>query len=379
MIIAFPAEQAPGENRVALIPATASKLVALGAVVRIEGGLGASIRFADATYAEAGAEVVADRQALLAEADMVVRIRKPADDEIGQLRQGAVQISYLDPFREGELVEKLAAHGVNAISLEMIPRTTLAQKMDALSSQASLAGYAAVITAAERLDRVLPMMMTPAGTLTPANVFVLGAGVAGLQAIATAKRLGARVTAFDIRPASETEVISLGAKFLKIDLGETGQTEQGYAKELTPEQLAKQKEGQAKQCEQSDIVITTAQVFGRPAPRLIERSVIERMKPGSVIIDMAAESGGNVEGSKPGEEVEVDGVRIIGVANLPGQVASHASQMLASNVFNLIEHLWDEEQNAATLDLQDPIVKGCLLTHAGAIVNERLTASRQGA
>jgi NAD(P) transhydrogenase subunit alpha len=256
--------------------------------------------------------------------------------------------------------------------MELIPRTTLAQKMDAISSQASLAGYVAVIVAAARINRVFPMMMTPAGTITPANVFILGAGVAGLQAIATAKRLGARVTAFDIRPSSATEVESLGAKFLKIDLGPTGQDKNGYALELTPEQQKLQAEGQAKAIAAADIVITTAQLFGRPAPRLIRDDVIARMKPGSVIVDMAVESGGNVEGAVLDQEVERHGVRLIGLGNLPGQVALNASQMYASNLAHLVEHGWDKAAKAFRLRPDDEILKGCLVTHDGAIVHERL-------
>ena len=251
----------------------------------------------------------------------------------------------------------------------MIPRTTIAQKMDVLSSQASLAGYAAVILAAERLDRVFPMMMTPSGTIAAAKVFIVGAGVAGLQAIATAKRLGAKVEAFDTRAAVEEQVLSLGAKFVKVDLGETGQTAQGYAKALTEEQLAKQREVMAKQVAQSDVVITTAQVFGRPAPRILTSAMLEAMRPGSVVIDMAASTGGNVEGSEPGVEKRVGGALLIGAKNLADHVAFHASQMLSNNYLALIEHLWDKEAKVLKIDPADEILAGCLLTHGGEVVH----------
>ena len=256
--------------------------------------------------------------------------------------------------------------------MEMIPRTTLAQKMDALSSQANLAGYFAVLKAAERLNRILPMMMTPAGTIAPSRVFVIGVGVAGLQAIATAKRLGARVEAFDTRPVVEEQVKSLGAKFVKIDLGDTGQTDQGYAKELTPEQIKMQQEGMAKICAQSDIVITTAKLFGRPAPKIVTEEMVAGMKFGSVIVDLAVESGGNVVGSKLDEEVEIeDGPRIIGIGALEDRVAVHSSQMFSANVYNFIEHFWNEESKEIARDLSDEIFGGCAITDGGAIVHER--------
>jgi len=244
--------------------------------------------------------------------------------------------------------------------------------MDALSSQANLAGYVMVLLAAEKLDRILPMMMTPAGTLSPARVFVIGAGVAGLQAIATAKRLGARVEAFDTRPVVAEQVQSLGAKFVEIDLGETGQTKDGYARELTPEQLEMQREGMKAVIGQSDIVITTAQVFGRPAPRIVTGDMVAAMKPGSVVVDMAVDSGGNVEGSSPDEIVDVDGVSIIGVSNLPAKVATDASQMYSSNLFNLVTEYWDEESKTLNLDPEDDIIAGCLITHDGEVVNETI-------
>ncbi|GAB1484640.1 Re/Si-specific NAD(P)(+) transhydrogenase subunit alpha [Treponema sp.] len=376
MNIAVASEIYPGETRIALTPESGAKLRSLGAELSIQSGLGSSLGFTDEAYEKLGISIVTKREELLRNADLVLRVRPCPLEEIALLKPGAIHISYLDPFNQGDLTAKLAAAGIRAISMEMIPRTTLAQKMDALSSQASLAGYVAVILAAQRLHRIFPMMMTPAGTINPANVFILGAGVAGLQAIATAKRLGARVSAFDIRPSSALEVESLGARFLKIDIGELEQTKDGYAKELSAEQLAIQKEGQAKACAASDIVITTAQIFGRKAPVLINKETIERMKKGSIIVDMAVESGGNVELSRMDEEVDVNGVTIIGYSNLAGHVADHASQMYANNLANLIEHFWDTESKALKLDLEDEILKGCLLTQDGEIVNERLRSKR---
>jgi NAD(P) transhydrogenase subunit alpha len=370
MQIAVMKESCPGERRIPLIPATAEKLVKLGAELMIESGLGQSCRFEDADYQKAGAAVGASRRELLQSADMVLRLRKPPAEEIELMKKGCVHVSYLDPFNEAELVELLRRAGISAVSLEMIPRTTLAQKMDVLSSQANIAGYATVILAAEQLDKIFPMMTTPAGTIKPARVFVIGVGVAGLQAIATAKRLGAMVEAFDTRPVVEEQVKSLGAKFVKIDLGETGQTKDGYAKALTPEQLALQKEGMAKACARADVVITTAQLFGRPAPRLIDRNMLAGMRPGSVVIDMAVESGGNVEGSELDKITEVNGVKVIGFGNLPGRFAETASQMYSSNLGNFVEHFWDKKTKVFNFNRNDEIMKGALITHDGEIVSE---------
>ncbi len=378
MQIVVPAETWENERRVALIPDSVKKLVRAGLSVSVESGLGSQSGYSDADYEEAGAIVAGDRAALLGSGDIVLRVRKPSLDEVGQLKQGAIQVSYLDPYNEHELVDALAAQGVTAISMEMIPRTTRAQKMDALSSQANLAGYVMVVLAAQKLDRILPMMMTPAGTLSPAKVFVIGAGVAGLQAIATAKRLGARVEAFDTRPVVAEQVQSLGAKFVDIDLGETGQTKDGYARELTPEQLEMQRQGMKKVISESDIVITTAQVFGRPAPRIVTADMVEAMQPGGVIVDMAVDSGGNVEGSKPDETVDIGGVSILGISNLPAQVAKDASQMYSSNLFNLVSEYWNDEEKTFNLDLADDILQGCVITHDGAIVNETIKNIREG-
>ena len=365
-------ETHPGENRVAVIPDTVKKLVKLGADITVETALGQGSGFADGEYADAGATVGSDRDDILAQSDIILRIRKPESDEVGRIKQGCIHISYLDPFNEGELVDALAQQGISAISMEMIPRTTLSQKMDALSSQANLAGYVAVMLAANSLDRLLPMMMTPAGTIKPARVFVIGAGVAGLQAIATAKRLGAKVTAFDTRPVVAEQVRSVGAKFLEIDLGETGETKDGYARELTPEQVEKQRQGQKAAIAESDIVITTAQVFGRRAPVLVTTDMVEAMQPGSVIVDMAAETGGNVEGSVAGQEVVVNGVTIIGQGNWPNFVSRDASQMYSSNLLNMVSEYWDEENKSLVLDRENEIIQGCLITHGGAIVNETI-------
>ena len=371
MIIAIPKEVHSGEQRVAFIPSSVDRLVKKGAQVIIEAGLGASIGISDEEYKKAGATTESNRQALLSSADIVLRLRKPPVEEVPLLKKGSIHISFLDPFNEKDLVNALAQNQISAFSMEMIPRTTRAQKMDALSSQANLAGYVTVILAAERLPKIFPMLMTPAGTIAPARVFIIGAGVAGLQAIATAKRLGARVEAFDTRAVVKEQVQSLGAKFVEIDLGETGQTAQGYAKALTPEQLEKQRQGMAKVCAQSDVVITTAQLFGRKAPVVISKDIIAQMKPGTIIVDMAVESGGNVEGSKLNEEVvSPNGVRILGMGNLPGRVAVHASQVYSTNLHNLLEEYWDKDTKAFKLNLEDEIIKGALITHQGQVVNE---------
>ncbi len=372
MKLLFPRETATGETRVAMVPGLVAKLTALEAHVQVESGIGSTLNQDDAAYTKAGADIITDRTAALAEADMVLRLNPPPDEEITQMKRGCIHVSYLDPFFNTERVGALADAGIAAVCMEMIPRTTIAQKMDALSSQANLAGYVAVLQAVGRLDKIVPMMMTPSGTLSPAKVFVIGAGVAGLQAIATAKRLGARVEAFDTRPVVAEQVQSLGARFLKVDLGETGQTSGGYAKELTPEQLERQREAMAQACAQADIVITTAQLFGRKAPRIITKAMIEGMTAGSVIVDMAAESGGNVEGSEPGRDTVINGVKVIGAANLAGQVPVAASQMYASNLVNLVEHFWDAESKAFKLDREDEIIQGALLTFDGAIVNKTL-------
>ena len=372
MNIAVPKEVHPGETRVALIPEHIAKLAEMGAHITVETGIGHKLNFSDEDYVKAGASLEADRSSLLQAADMVLRIRKPAMEEIDLLKEESTYISLLDPFNERALIEALMKKRITSISMEMIPRITRAQKMDVLSSQANLAGYVAVIIAAERLDKIFPMMMTPAGTIAPAKVFVIGVGIAGLQAIATAKRLGARVDAFDTRPVVEEQVKSLGARFVKIDLGETGQTKDGYAKALTEDQLQKQREGMAKVCAAADVVITTAQLFGRKAPLIVTEDMVAGMSKGSVLVDLAVETGGNVAGSQANQEVDVDGVRIIGLANLPGEVAINASQMFSSNLFALVAEFWNEEQKRFVLDSEDEIIQGCVITHQGEILNEMI-------
>jgi len=370
--IFVPAEASAEEQRIAVVPATVAKLSKLGAQVEIEAGLGRAIFYSDEEYTGAGATLVSDRRQALANADIVLRLRKPPLDEVGATKPGCIHISHLDPFNELDLLQRLASAKASTICMEMIPRSTVAQKMDALSSQANLGGYVAVMVGANRLDRIFPMMSTPSGTIPPAKVFIIGVGVAGLQAIATAKRLGAVVEAFDTRPVVEEQVKSLGAKFVKVDLGDTGQTAQGYAKELTPEQLDKQREVMAQRCAQADLVITTAQVFGRKAPRIVTTAMVQGMKPGSVVVDMAVETGGNVECSKLGEEVIVNDVRVLGFRNLPGRVPRVASEMYSNNLGNLLEHFWDKEAKSFKLDPENDILKHCLVTHRGEVTNETL-------
>jgi NAD(P) transhydrogenase subunit alpha len=370
--IVVPKEIYPGEKRVPLIPATVAELTKRGAEVEIETGMGIESEYQDEDYISAGAKIQTIRKELISSADLILRLRMPPSEEIEWMKKDTIHISFLDPFNQQSLIKTFKEKHISAIAMELIPRTTKAQKMDALSSQASLGGYVAVIIAANKLNKIFPMMMTPSGTIAPSKVFIIGAGVAGLQAIATAKRLGARVEAFDTRPTVEEQVQSLGAKFIKVDLGETGETKDGYAKALTQEQLDKQRDVMAKHCAQSDVVITTAQVFGKKAPLIITTDMVKGMKPGSLLIDMAVETGGNVEGSKLGEEVEIGGVKIIGMENLPGDVSVHASQMYSNNLGNLLGEFWDDESKSFKLDLEDEIIQGCLVTHQGSIFCETI-------
>jgi len=378
MRIAIPKETHPGENRVPITPETAKKLCRMGADLVIEAGMGSGSGFTDAEYTDVGATISTDRNALFSQAELLLRLRKPTLDEVAMMKSGCIHISYLDPFNEHELVNALKDKGVTAISMEMIPRTTRSQKMDALSSQANLAGYVMVLLAALKLPSIFPMMMTPAGTLKPAKVFIIGAGVAGLQAIATAKRLGAKVTAFDTRPVVAEQVHSLGATFLDIDLGETGETASGYALELTAEQIQVQREAQKAVIAESDVVITTAQVFGRKPPVIVTRDMVEGMAPGSVVVDMAAETGGNVEGSVPNETVQINGVTVVGQGNLPNEVCRDASKMYSSNLFNLVEDTWDEESKAFQVHFEDEILRGCVITHHGEVTNETIKNILEG-
>lgn len=374
MQIGVPSEHWPGEARAAIVPASVKTLVKSGFAVVIESELGAKAGFPDEEYASAGATIQQDRRTILSSSDIVLRVRQPDLEEISALKSDAVHISFLDPFNDQERVERLRSAGVTSISMEMIPRSTRAQKMDALSSQANLSGYVTVIQAAYHSRKILPMMMTPSGTIRPARVFVIGAGVAGLQAIATAKRLGARVEAFDTRPVVAEQVRSLGAKFVEIDLGEVGQTEQGYAKALTPQQIELQKAGQKQVIADSDIVITTAQLFGRPAPQIVTADMVAAMRPGSVVVDMAVETGGNVEGSVLNEIVEVGGVKIIGQGNLPSQVSRNASEMYSNNLTALLDEFWNSETGQLELDPDDEIVQAAVITRGGRIVNETIAS-----
>ena len=383
LLIYAPRETLAGETRCALTPETAARLAKLGLRVEFEAGLGHAAGIGDAELVAAGAAVAADPALAIGAADIVLRLHPPTAETLRAQKRGSAAIGFFDPFNRGDLVRAAAEAGLRAIAMELIPRTTLAQKMDALSSQASIAGYVAAILAAERLPKVFPMMMTPAGTLAPARVFVIGAGVAGLQAIATARRLGARVEAYDTRPVVEEQVQSLGAKFVKFDLGETGQTKDGYAKALTEEQLRRQREAMARHCAGSDVVIAAAQVFGRRAPVIVTDEMIRGMKPGSVVVDLSVESGGNVEGIVADREETRHGVRILPFARLAGRAARHASQMYASNLANLIEHFWDKKAKRPDWRAEDEILRGCQVTLDGAVahagVNERLAATGKGA
>ncbi len=370
MKIGIPRETDPRESRTPIIPAGVKKLVDLGAEVFFEKGLGLAAGFPGESYRDAGGRE-APREELFSGSNLLLRLGPPRVIEVSQMQSGSVYVGFLDPFEKPDLLESLAHQGVSALSMEMIPRTTRAQKLDALSSQANLAGYVSVIQAAAHLPRILPMMTTPAGTIPPARVFVIGAGVAGLQAIATAKRLGARVEAFDTRPEVEEQVRSVGARFLRVDLGETQSTEEGYAGALSKEQTELQQKAMERVCHQSDVVITTAQIFGRRAPLIIGNHVLKGMKPGSVMVDLAVETGGNIEASVAGKTIEEQGVKVVGLRNLPGLVPTHASQVYSSNLVNLVSEFWNEEEKSFVLDHEDEIIQSCLMTHDGRICHER--------
>ncbi len=352
----MPRERAAGERRVALVPEVVARLVSSGFEIIVELRAGAAASFPDATYEEAGARIVDD---VYGEADAVAKVQKPSEDEAARLRQGQVLIGFLQPLTDAEGIARLAGRGVTGFAMESIPRITRAQPMDALSSQATVSGYKATLLAAERLPKFFPMLMTAAGTVAPAKVLVLGAGVAGLQALATARRLGAVVTGFDVRPVVREQIESLGANWL--DLGVVGEeTEGGYAQELSEEQQRHQQEELEARLPDFDVVITTALIPGRAAPRLIPASAVAAMRPGSVIVDLAAEAGGNCELTEPGEEVVRENVTIVGLTNLPSSMPYHASQLYARNVAALLQHLAPEGE--LKLDFEDEITRGACVT-----------------
>ena len=368
MKVAVTAETDPGEPRVAATPETVKKLVGLGAEVAVEPGAGIKSGVLDADYAAAGAKVAADA---VSGADVVLKVHRPSADELARYKKGALVVAIMDPYGNEAALKQMADAGVVAFAMELMPRITRAQSMDVLSSQANLAGYRAVIDAAEEYGRALPMMMTAAGTVPAAKVFIMGVGVAGLQAIATARRLGAVVTATDVRPATKEQVESLGAKFLAVEDEEfkNAQTAGGYAKEMSKEYQAKQAALVAEHIKKQDIVITTALIPGRPAPKLVSKEMVASMRPGSVIVDLAVERGGNVEGAKAGEVAQVGPVKIVGYLNVPGRLAASASSLYAKNLLTFLETLIDKKEKKLAVNWDDELVKGTVLTRDGAIVH----------
>ncbi|MDJ1174011.1 Re/Si-specific NAD(P)(+) transhydrogenase subunit alpha [Roseofilum capinflatum] len=368
------------ERRVALIPDAIAKLSKQGLEIWVESGLGEQAYFADSAYEEAGAQVISDKEKLWKEVDVLLKVGSPVEEELGLLTPGKVLISFLNPLAQPEMMQKLADAQVTALSMELIPRTSRAQSMDALSSQAGVAGYKAVLIAAAVLPKFFPMLTTAAGTIRPAKVFIIGAGVAGLQAIATARRLGAVVEAFDIRPAVKEEVQSLGAKFVEVKLDEETVAEGGYAREISEDSKRRSQELVAEHVKTADVVITTAQVPGKKAPRLVTKEMVAQMKPGSVVVDLAAEQGGNCEVSEAGKDVVYEGVTVIGPINLPASMAVHASQMYAKNISTLLNYLVKEGE--LNLDFEDDIISGTCVTHGGEVRNQRVKdalASEQSA
>ncbi|MFA5600320.1 MAG: Re/Si-specific NAD(P)(+) transhydrogenase subunit alpha [Phenylobacterium sp.] len=373
-VIAVTRERRAGETRVAVTPETAKKLTGSGFSIVVERGAGEAASYADAEYEAAGASLAAGPAEAISGADIVLKVRAPVDEEVAALKPGALVVGQLNPHQEKDALQALAAKGATAFAMEFVPRITRAQVMDVLSSQANLAGYRAVIEAAAAYGKVLPMMMTAAGTVAPAKVFVMGAGVAGLQAIATARRLGSVVTATDVRPAAKEQVESLGAKFVAVEDEEFRQAETaaGYAKEMSAEYQAKQAALVAEHIRKQDIVITTALIPGRPAPRLVTAEHVASMRAGSVIVDLAVEQGGNVEGVTVGEISRTDnGVTIVGLANLPGRVAADASALYARNLFAFAGLLLDKE-GALAPDYEDEILKAALVARDGGIVHPAL-------
>jgi NAD(P) transhydrogenase subunit alpha len=373
MKVGVPRERVAGERRVALVPETVSKLVENGLEVVVEAGAGQEAGYADSAYSEAGATVSGDAAQVYG-ADVVVKVSPPAtegpDNEVTRLKKGAGFIGFMMPLTSPDLVNGMATAGVTSFSMEMVPRITIAQRMDALSSQATVAGYVAGLEGALTVDSFFPMLTTAAGTIPPAKVLVIGAGVAGLMAIATAKRLGARVKGFDIRAAAAEQVESLGAKFVGVTLDEA-ETEGGYAKEVTEDQQKKEHELLTEVCAESDVVITTAQVPGRKAPVLITTDMVEGMRAGSVIVDLAAETGGNCELTKAGETVVHAGVHIIGKTNPASVLPKNASMMYSKNIYELLTHLYDAEAKSLKVDFEDEITQGSCITHDGRVVHER--------
>jgi len=372
MKIAVPREIAEGETRVALTPQIAGQLVADGIEVLIEAGAGEGSSNPDEAYEEAGATIVADAPSLYGQADMVLRVGRPSDEELQMLKKGSVLIGTLGTLARPEIAQQLAERGVTAISMDAIPRITRAQSMDTLSSQATVGGYKAVLIAAERLPKFFPLLTTAAGTIRPARGIVMGAGVAGLMAIGTARRLGAVVEATDVRPAVKEQVQSLGGTFLEVEMTDEekakAETAGGYATEMSDDYKRRQAELIAERVKEADFIITTALIPGRPAPRLVTEAMVKSMKPGSVIVDMAAEMGGNCELTEPGREVVKHGVRIIGITNLPATMPASATQMYAKNIQTLVKHLVKE--GVLTIDLDDEITRGATITHDGKVVHE---------
>jgi NAD(P) transhydrogenase subunit alpha len=368
MKVAVAAETDGGEPRVAAVPETVKKMIGLGAEVAVEPGAGVKSGILDADYKAAGAAVTADA---LNGADVVLKVRRPSANELAGYKKGALVVAIMDPYGNETALKQMADAGVVAFAMELMPRITRAQSMDVLSSQANLAGYRAVIDAAEEYGRALPMMMTAAGTVPAAKVFIMGVGVAGLQAIATARRLGAIVTATDVRPATKEQVESLGAKFLAVEDDEfkNAQTAGGYAKEMSKEYQAKQAALIAEHIKKQDIVITTALIQGRPAPKLVSKEMVASMRPGSVIVDLAVERGGNVEGVKAGEVAQVGPARIVGYLNVPGRLAASASALYARNLLTFVETLIDKKEKKLAVNWDDELVKGTALTRDGAIVH----------
>ena len=368
MKIAVAKEIDPSEPRVAASPDTVKKFKALGFDVAVEPGAGIKSGVLDTDFSAAGADVSADAAK---DAEIVIKVKRPEASELGQYKRGTLAIAIMDPYGNEAALKTIAEAGVAAFAMELMPRITRAQVMDVLSSQANLAGYRAVIEAAEAFGRAFPMMMTAAGTVPAAKVFIMGVGVAGLQAIATARRLGAIVTATDVRPATKEQVESLGAKFLAVEDEEfkNAQTAGGYAKEMSKEYQAKQAALTAEHIKKQDVVITTALIPGRPAPRLVSAEMVKSMRPGSVLVDLAIERGGNVEGAKAGETAEVDGVKIVGLPNLAGKVAASASSLYARNLFSFIETLVDKKAKAVAVNWDDELVKATALTKDGAVIH----------